>query len=149
LAANAAPIIAARCFRSFADAPVDFGRLLADGQPILGNSKTWRGLFSAMATTCLLAPPLGFTYVFGLVFGALVMVGDLFSSFVKRRRGLAPSDQSLGLDQLPESLLPAIYAAMMTDMAWWWVLVLPLMFMAIQLLVSWPLYQLGIRKRPY
>ena len=36
------------------------------------------------------------------------MVGDLFSSFTKRRMKLAPGSMALGLDQIPESLLPAI-----------------------------------------
>lgn len=128
---------------------MDLGRILPDGQPCLGASKTWRGLLATIATTCLLAPQLGFSYIFGLVFGALVMAGDLFSSFVKRRRGLAPSDQSLGLDQLPESVLPVLYAVVVTGLPWWWVIVLPMLFMAIELLVSRPLYLLGVRKRPY
>ena len=36
------------------------------------------------------------------------MTGDLFSSFTKRRMKLAPGSMALGLDQIPESLLPAI-----------------------------------------
>ena len=36
------------------------------------------------------------------------MTGDLFSSFIKRRFGSAPSSQALGLDQIPESLLPLV-----------------------------------------
>ena len=36
------------------------------------------------------------------------MAGDLFSSFVKRRLNLPPSSQALGLDQIPESLLPML-----------------------------------------
>lgn len=147
--ANGAPIIAARLFRSTAEMPVDLGARLADGQPLLGSSKTWRGLAAALLAGALCAPPLGFTVTFGLVFAALAMAGDLFASCVKRRRGLLPSDQSLGLDQLPEALLPCVYAVWVLGLPWWWVLLLPLLFMALELLVSKPLYWLRIRKRPY
>ena len=34
------------------------------------------------------------------------MAGDLLSSFVKRRMGVAPSGKATGLDQIPEALLP-------------------------------------------
>jgi len=44
----------------------------------------------------------------GLQVGALAMAGDLLSSFVKRRLDRPPSSQALGLDQIPESLLPLL-----------------------------------------
>jgi CDP-2,3-bis-(O-geranylgeranyl)-sn-glycerol synthase len=36
------------------------------------------------------------------------MGGDLFSSFMKRRLNVPPSNQALGLDQIPESLFPML-----------------------------------------
>ena len=110
---------------------------------------TWRGLVASLVVACVLSEALGFGYLFGLVFGSLVMTGDLFSSFVKRRRGLAPGDQSLGLDQLPESIAPTLYAVAVTGIQWWWAILLPLAFMLLELAVSRPLYWLKIRKRPY
>ena len=44
----------------------------------------------------------------GLTVAGAAMAGDLFSSFVKRRLNLKPSSQALGLDQIPESLLPML-----------------------------------------
>ena len=149
LASNAAPILVAWLFRSAGDLPLDLGHHLADGRPLFGSSKTWRGFVAALVVACVLSAALGFGYRFGLVFGALVMTGDLFSSFVKRRKGLAPGDQSLGLDQLPESFAPALYAVAVTGIQWWWVILLPLAFMLLELVVSRPLYWLKIRKRPY
>lgn len=149
IAANAAPILAARALRSIADWPVDMGLQLADGRPLLGSSKTWRGLCAALLLTSACSVWLGLGYRFGLLVGALAMLGDLLSSFIKRRRGLAPSDQSLGLDQLPESALPVAYAVLATDLPWWWIIVLPLVFSVLELVVSRPLYWLKIRKRPY
>jgi len=149
VATNGAPIIVARVFRTRGRLPVDLGRKLADGRPVFGSSKTWRGLAAALATACAVSFLFGFSLRFGLTFGALVMTGDLLSSFVKRRRGLAPSDQSVGWDQLPESLFPSLYAVSVTGLAWWWAPVLSLAFMLIELLVSRPLFWLRIRKRPY
>jgi CDP-2,3-bis-(O-geranylgeranyl)-sn-glycerol synthase len=92
---------------------------------------------------------LGYTVQFGLVFASLAMAGDLFSSFVKRRRGMAPSDQCVGLDQLPEAALPSVYVVAVTALPWWWAILLPLLFTFLQLVISRPLYWLKIRKRPY
>jgi hypothetical protein len=36
------------------------------------------------------------------------MIGDLFSSFCKRRFGLPSSSRARGLDQIPEALLPLL-----------------------------------------
>ena len=149
VAVNGAPILAARAFRSAGSQPLDGGFRLADGYPLFGSSKTWRGLAAALLAACACAMLFGLGIRFGLVFGLLVMAGDLLSSFVKRRRGLAPSDQSLGWDQLPEALLPSAYAVAVCGLAWWWVLLLALLFMGLELLVSRPLFWLKIRKRPY
>jgi len=92
---------------------------------------------------------LGYSIQFGLVFSCLAMVGDLGSSFLKRRLGLNPSDQCLGVDQIPEALLPCMYTVTIAGLPWWLVILVPLLFMALELLVSRPLYHLKIRKRPY
>lgn len=77
------------------------------------------------------------------------MVGDLFSSFVKRRLGIPPSGRAVLLDQLPESLLPTLV------LLYWLPLnvaeagVAVLLFFCLGLPLSWLLFQLGIRKQPY
>jgi hypothetical protein len=149
LAVNGAPILAARALQHRGSTPVDLGRRLDDARPILGASKTWRGLVAALVTSCILSSAFGYGIGFGLAFGALAMAGDLISSFVKRRRGLQSSDQYLGLDQIPESLLPAIYCVVVLDIAWSWAVLWALAFMLLEIVVSRPLFLLKIRKRPY
>jgi len=149
LATNGAPVLAAFIFRSYGALPVDLGKKLQDGYPVFGSSKTWRGLTSALFASCILSMLFGYGAWFGLVFGTLAMTGDLISSFVKRRRGLQASDRSPGLDQLPESIIPSIYALVVLGLEWWWAILLPLSFMLIQILISKPLYWFKIRKRPY
>jgi CDP-2,3-bis-(O-geranylgeranyl)-sn-glycerol synthase len=149
IATNGAPIIAARVFRSNFARPVDLGLCLHDGRPVFGSSKTWRGLVAAVAVCALLAVFLGYGFYFGAIFGLLAMVGDLFSSFVKRRLGLASSARFFGLDQFPEALVPSLYAVNVLDLPWWWALLLAAAFMLLAVLVSRPLFWLDIRKRPY
>ena len=112
-------------------------------------SKTWRGLVAALLACAVAGPLMGFSLGFSLLFAALAMAGDLLSSFIKRRCALEPSDQFLGVDQIPEAFLPCIFAVIVTGLQWWWAILLPLLFAVLELLVSGPLYKLKIRKRPY
>ena len=107
-AANSAPVLAKKLFGKSLSYPVDTGFAFIDGRPIFGPSKTIRGLVFAAAASALCAVVLGFAWTTGLEMGLLAMAGDLISSFIKRRIGLTPSSMAVGLDQIPESLLPAL-----------------------------------------
>ena len=149
LAANGAPVVAALLLQSRGHLAIDLGRQLPDGHPLFGASKTWRGLAAALIASCALSLYFGYGLGFGLIAGTLAMAGDLLSSFVKRRRGLAPSARFRGWDQVPESLLPAMYATAFLGVDWWWAIIWSLSFTLIQMLVSRPLFWLHLRKRPY
>lgn len=77
------------------------------------------------------------------------MLGDLFSSFVKRRMGLHSSAMALLLDQVPESLFPLVACAPLLELSWTQVLMLTLAFLISELLLSRLAFHLGIRQRPY
>lgn len=77
------------------------------------------------------------------------MAGDLGSSFVKRRLGLASSSMALGLDQVPESLLPALVLREPFGLGWIEVFAVSLVFFLLGLLLSALLYAAGVRKHPY
>ena len=77
------------------------------------------------------------------------MAGDLLSSFAKRRLGRPSSSQALGLDQVPESLLPLLACRVPLGLGWLDVAVLVGVFLVGELLVSRLLYRLHIRDRPY
>lgn len=149
VASNGGPVLAAWLLQSRCAWPVDLGGQFRDRRPIFGPTKTWRGVIAALASAWALAVLLGYGGGFGVVFGLLVVVGDLFSSFIKRRMGVASSGRCMGLDQLPESLFPSVYAVAVLQLAWWWALLLSLAFMLVDVLVSKPLFLLKIRKRPY
>jgi len=104
--ANITPVIVSLILAKRCNAPIDGGLRLYDQRPLLGPSKTIRGVLASVLATSLLAPLFGVAPVTGAAFASLAMLGDMCSSFVKRRLGIASSRSAPLLDQLPESLLP-------------------------------------------
>lgn len=103
--------------------PIDFGKTYKDGQRILGDGKTWRGLlsgtflgmtagfgltvaasylssseYSYLGVTNFEGFPMMILILFSLCFGALL--GDLVESFFKRRRGIERGSDWIPFDQL-------------------------------------------------
>jgi CDP-2,3-bis-(O-geranylgeranyl)-sn-glycerol synthase len=92
---------------------------------------------------------LGLGCQLGFLVAASAMAGDLLSSFIKRRLGLAPSSQALGLDQIPESLFPFIAARCLVPLSWLDVVMGTAIFAIAGLVVSRILFRLNLRDRPY
>ena len=151
LIANGAPIIAAAVCGAWGGWPLDGGRVLADGHRLLGNSKTWRGVLLAPLASGAAAVLLGLPVVAGVVVGLAAMLGDLLSSFGKRRLGMASSSMAFGLDQIPEALLPLLVLALSGQFSLTWSAIAWIVagFIMLELVLSRLLYWLGIRKRPY
>ncbi len=149
IAANGSPVLAKRLFGKHFTLPVDGGLRCRDGRPLLGASKTWRGMITATLSCALIAELIGLSALFGALFGLLSMLGDLLSSFCKRRLGLASSARATGLDQLPEALLPLLMGKYWLDYAWWPVVLVAGLFMALEMMASPLLFRLGVRSRPY
>ncbi len=149
IAANGAPVIAGKVLGNRLARPMDNGLNLSDGYRLFGDSKTWRGLFSAIFFTTAVAILWGLEPLMGVLFGALTMTGDLLTSFIKRRRGNVESSRARGLDAVPESLLPLCLlkdslALNLVEIA----LIVGLFFL-IEEFVSPVLYRLHIRNQPY
>jgi CDP-2,3-bis-(O-geranylgeranyl)-sn-glycerol synthase len=147
--ANGAPLIAKKVFGTALAFPLDNGVTLGDGQPLLGRSKTIRGIGLSLAVTTLGAPWAGLSPATGLLVSALAMIGDLLSSFIKRRMKLAPGSMALGIDQIPESLLPAIAARWALPVTVFDAAILAGLFFIGELAASRVLFALNIRDRPY
>jgi CDP-2,3-bis-(O-geranylgeranyl)-sn-glycerol synthase len=148
-AANGAPVIGKKLFgRRFAF-PLDGGLRLPDGRPLLGPSKTVRGVALAVAATTLAAPLFGLAWQTGALFGALAMLGDSLSSFIKRRLGRPSSSQALGLDQIPESLLPLWLCRAALGLSAGEIAALVAAFVVLELLLSRLLYTWHVRDQPY
>ena len=147
--ANGAPVLATRLLGRRGAWPLDGGARAWDGRPLLGTSKTVRGVLVAVVATALFAALMGLGWRLGVVFGAAAMAGDLFSSFLKRRMGIQSSGQAVGLDQIPEALFPllACYGTLRLDPSS--VALLVVLFTVAQIVMSPVMYVLGIRRRPY
>jgi CDP-2,3-bis-(O-geranylgeranyl)-sn-glycerol synthase len=147
--ANGAPLIAKKVFGTALAYPLDNGVTLADGQPVFGRSKTIRGVALSIGVTTLVAPWAGLSPAAGLLASTMAMIGDLFSSFIKRRIKLAPGSMALGLDQIPESLLPAIAARLALPVTVLDAAIVAGLFFIGELAASRALFALNIRDRPY
>jgi CDP-archaeol synthase len=148
-AANGAPILSARLAGTRFARPIDGGVVLRDGHPLLGPSKTWRGLAAAIVLSACAAVIIGLPWQAGALTGASAMAGDCLSSFVKRRMALEPSSMSLGLDQVPESLFPAVASGVYLPLGPTDVIAIVLAFSVGELVMSRLLYAVGLRDRPY
>jgi len=103
--------------------PIDFGKNWKDGKRILGDGKTWRGLFVGtfigmtvgfgLSVGAMYIDEWGYGYlgltdfyrfpymiliIFSICFGALI--GDVVESFFKRRKGIERGKDWIPFDQL-------------------------------------------------
>jgi CDP-2,3-bis-(O-geranylgeranyl)-sn-glycerol synthase len=148
-AANGAPIIGRAVLGERFGWPLDGGVRFLDGRPLFGPTKTVRGIVLALVLTPPAAALLGLGWTNGLSIAAAAMAGDLLSSFTKRRLGLPPSSRALGLDQVPESLLPLLLVREPLALSAAEILGLVAAFVVLELLLSRLLYRLHIREQPY
>lgn len=147
--ANGASLLGEPLLRQHCNWPLDGGLILPDGQPLFGTHTTWRGIVLAAIATPLAALAMGLPIISGLIIALLAMAGDALSSFIKRRLKLEPGDKALGLDQIPESLLPLLGVYSMYGLTPSDLLLLVLAFLIFELLISRLLFRLHLRKRPY
>ena len=147
--ANGIPVLARNIFRARFAWPVDFGICFYDNHPLFGYSKTWRGLFSAVFLTSILAPLFGMSIQNGALFGLLVMSGDLIASFTKRRLGYVESSRCRIIDVIPESLLPIFILHEQLRLTMLGGMISIALFYILEVVLSPLLYRLHIRKRPY
>ncbi len=117
--------------------PIDFGRKWKDGRRILGDGKTWRGLFYGSLVGSIVGFsqafagkyiemeglnilnldyfegfPLMIPLVLSLCFGALL--GDIVESFFKRRMGKERGEDWIPFDQL-DFLLGALFLSFLVS----------------------------------
>jgi len=147
--ANGSPILIRLLLKSGWNRPVDGSLRFIDQRLLFGPTKTWAGLLTAVAVTGLLATAVGVPATLGLLIGLSAMAGDLLSSFIKRRLGIASSSPAPLLDQLPESLLPALLAAGPLGLSVRDILLAVALFFMIEIALSHLLYRCGQRRYPY
>ena len=147
--ANGAPVIATRIFGDRFSQPLDNGVAFVDGKPLLGKSKSVRGIAVSVVSSALAAPLLGLPWTIGIAVGSAAMAGDLVSSFVKRRLALAPHSRATGLDQIPESLFPLLVCRGALALSGLDIAIGVAIFFVGELVLSVLLFKAHIREQPY
>lgn len=99
--------------------------------------------------TTMLAPLVHVEFMSGAIVSAAAMVGDLFSSFLKRRLKIPPSSMAIRLDQIPEALLPALVARCVLPLTLLDITAIVFVFFIAELLISRLFFALKIRDQPY
>jgi len=125
---NFAPPLLAHLLGEKWSNPVDGDRLYKDGKPLLGPHKTYRGIAAGLATGFLVGWALGFPAWVSFSTGFLSMLGDLLSSFIKRRLDLPSGSAVFGFDQIFEGSLPFVVLAPHESLGLMDVLVLTALF---------------------
>jgi CDP-diglyceride synthetase len=149
--ANSAPVAAKKLLGNKLACPVDGALVLPDGQRLFGRSKTIRGIVASIVATALCSSLIGLSFFVGACLGIMAMAGDLLSSFMKRRMKIAPSGMALGLDQLPEALLPA-YASrwlLWPPVTFTEIVIIGILFFVCELIASRIFFALKLRDQPY
>jgi hypothetical protein len=147
--ANGVPVIAKKLLGSKFAWPLDCGVAFIDRRPLLGASKTIRGIVLSIVVTTAAAPLLGLAPTIGAVVAATAMAGDLFSSFVKRRLALTPSSRAVGLDQIPESLFPLLACRAALSLSAIDIALGVALFFVGEIVLSRLLYKAHLRDEPY
>ena len=147
--ANGTPVVAKKILGEWFAWPLDGGVEFVDGRPLFGRSKTVRGVVLAVLVTMAGAALIGLEWVIGFLVGSLAMVGDLVSSFLKRRMDLRPSSRASGLDQLPEALFPLFACRNLLSLTTADIGATAALFFIGEVLFSRVLYAVRLRDQPY
>jgi len=147
--ANGAPIIVRVIMGKCLDFAIDFGYRLPDHNRLFGRSKTWRGAIAAVIFTSIGAIIVGYPASTGAQIAIYAVLGDVLSSFIKRRLGMAASSMAPLLDQVPESFLPAVMLMDTFELDLQSIIILVCVFIVMELILSSIFFKLGIRNRPY
>ncbi len=147
--ANGTPVIAKKLLGGFLNQPVDCGAAFSDGQPLFGASKTIRGIILAILITTGFAPVIGLEWKIGFTAASMAMVGDLLSSFVKRRLKMLPSSRATGLDQIPECLFPALACRSIMGLTVLDITAVVVIFFVGEILLSRLLFIWNVRDQPF
>jgi len=147
--ANGAPLFATKILGQQWAYPIDGNIRFVDGRQLLGPSKTVRGIVIAVLVTTGGASLIALDWRLGALVGSTAMVGDLFSSFIKRRLGMQPSSKAFALDQVPEALFPLVACAHWLSLSLVDIAVTVALFFAGEIVLSRLFFALGLRDRPY
>ncbi|MET0252430.1 MAG: CDP-archaeol synthase [Terrimicrobiaceae bacterium] len=147
--ANGAAVAAKKLLRGTLARPLDGGAVFVDGRPLFGPTKTIRGIVVSVLATAICATLMGLGWRVGVLIATFAMVGDLFSSFVKRRLDLASSSMAIGLDHIPESFFPLLASRLLLPLSILDIVTGTAIFVVGALILSPLLFKLNLRDEPH
>jgi hypothetical protein len=147
--ANGTPVLAKDILGDRFAIPIDGGAEFVDARPIFGSSKTVRGILLSILMTSAFGPVVGLDWKIGALVASVAMVGDLFSSFLKRRINLPAGGKATGLDKVPESLFPLFACRSALPLTALDIGAGTAIFFVGELLLSRLFYHFHLRDRPY
>ncbi len=103
---NVTPVLLAVIFEEKWNTPLDRDALFIDGKPFFGNHKTIRGFLGGILAGSFIGLILGIPFWAALSASTLSMVGDLLSSFIKRRLKSSEGTDYPIMDQVFEGGFP-------------------------------------------
>jgi CDP-2,3-bis-(O-geranylgeranyl)-sn-glycerol synthase len=136
LAANATPVLMRLILGPRYAFVIDEYLPAIPGKTLFGRSKSWRGITSALVVTTLVAMALGMPWYLGTLVAAAAMLGDLLSSFIKRRLKIDEGTSTVVLDQAPESLFPCLLVQQTLALDPWQIANVVLVFMILDIVLT-------------
>ncbi len=133
---NALPSLMAVFLKGRFHYPVDGGKCWLDGRPLLGENKTIRGVISSVAGGIVVFPLLGEAWWVAGIAAILAMVGDLLTSFIKRRAGFFSGKNIVIWDQFLEAFLPLIFLHMFVGLTWVKIFIILISFITVAYISS-------------
>ncbi len=145
--ANAAPMIFG------GGRPIDAGKNLSNGKPILGSHKTYRGFFFGLFIGTLVGFVLSALFPYNAMLGFMLslgaLTGDLTKSFIKRRLDLPPGSSLPIADQLDFVIGALLFSLPVSPPPLLIVLIIIIITPPIHLLTNFFAYLVGMKKSPW
>ncbi|MDD4071750.1 MAG: CDP-archaeol synthase [Desulfobacterales bacterium] len=118
LCVNAVPALLGFVIPEIGAQPLDGNARFRDGFALFGSHKTIRGVAGGIFTGGVAAHLIGVSALAGLTAGLLSMIGDVLSSFIKRRMVLSEGSHAPLLDQCFETGFPLLFFHWAYAMPW-------------------------------
>lgn len=151
------------------EAPLDFGATW-HGERVFGAHKTWRGLIAGIVAATItvfaqqwLTRELGWfdgsaaeinylgmsAWALGLAMAVGALGGDAIKSFFKRRNNIKPGQVWLPYDLIDHIIGAALVALPFVVFAWWVYPVVVIIWLFVNVAISYLGYLLRIKERPF
>ena len=140
--ANAAPVALG------GGPPLDGGGKWLDGKPFFGSHKTLRGCIAGIMAGLLIGALQG-NPLAGLAQGFGAILGDLMSSFLKRRWNIAPGESSPLLDQLDFIIVAIILSQPFTRATFTEMIIIIIVTIPIHYIMNYVSWLMKMKEHPW